>query len=206
MVAHPDDEVLGCGGWLASLAKNKSNDVSVIFTTDGVRHPPVSTDSKDDAYAALKVLGIEKENIHFLGIKTQRSDEYVLRDYTEAVEKIGKNTDVVMVPSKNDLNIDHVFAFNLGMICFRPVKYNTRIVTMEILSSSEWSDKPFHANYYVDITDTINMKIEALSKYTKQVVPFPHPRSPEAVRVKAQQRGLEAGQHYAEAFHIVRWF
>jgi len=55
----------------------------VLFTTDGVRHPPVSTDSKGDAYEALRVLGVEKKNIHFLGMKTQRSEEYVLRDYTE---------------------------------------------------------------------------------------------------------------------------
>lgn len=204
-MAHPDDEVLGCGGWIAHLIKT-NNDVSVIFTTDGVRHPPVSTDSKVDAYEALQSLGVRKENIRFLNIKTQRSDEYVLRDYTEQVEKLSKNVDLVITPSRNDLNVDHVFAYNLAMICFRPVKYRTRIVTMEILSSTEWSDRPFHANYYIDISDTIDLKIASLAKYTKQVLPFPHPRSSEAVRIKAQQRGLEVGYHYAEAFHVVRWF
>lgn len=77
---------------------------------------------------------------------------------------------------------------------------------MEILSSSEWSYPPFHANYYIDISDTIDMKIEAFSKYTKQILQYPHPRSPEVVRIKAQQRGAEVGYQYAEAFHIVRWF
>ncbi|HDH06341.1 MAG TPA: hypothetical protein ENH01_11675 [Nitrospirae bacterium] len=205
LVAHPDDEVLGCGGWIAHLINNK-NDVSVIFTTDGVRHPPVSTDSRDDAYDALEVLGVKKEDIHFLNIKTQRSDEFVLRDYTEQVEKISRNTDLVIVPSGFDLNVDHVFAYKLALICFRPVKYRTRIVTMEILSSSEWSDRPFHANYYIDISNTIEKKIASLNKYVKQVLQFPHPRSPEAIRIKARQRGLEAGYDYAEAFHIVRWF
>jgi LmbE family N-acetylglucosaminyl deacetylase len=152
------------------------------------------------------VLGVKKENIHFLNIKTQRSDEYVLRDYTEQVEKIGENTDLVIVPSNLDLNIDHVFAYKLALICFRPIKYRTRFVTMEILSSSEWADQPFHPNYYVDISKTFDLKIKALSKYSKQILPFPHPRSPEAVRIKSQQRGLEAGYHYAEAFHIVKWF
>ena len=151
-------------------------------------------------------MGVKKENIHFLKIKTQRSDEYVLRDYTEQVEKLSKNIDLVIAPSKYDVNVDHVFAYNLALICFRPVKYRTRIVTMEILSSSEWSDRPFHANYYIDITDTIDLKIGALGKYNKQVLPFPHPRSSEAVRIKAQQRGLEVGYHYAEAFHIIKWF
>ncbi len=197
--------MIGCGGWIAQLINNK-NDVSVIFTTDGVRHPPASTNSRDDAYRALEVLGVKKEQIHFLDIKTQRSDEYVLRDYTEHVEKIGKKTDLVIVPSGSDLNVDHVFVYKLALICFRPVKYRTKIVTMEILSSSEWSDHPFHANYYVDISNTIEEKIAAVNKYVKQVLPFPHPRSPEAIRIKAQQRGLEVGYHHAEAFHIVRWF
>lgn len=204
-MAHPDDEVLGCGGWIAHLIKT-NNDVSVIFTTDGVRHPPVLTDSKEDAHEALQLLGVKKENIHFLNIKTQRSDEYVLRDYTGQIEKLTNNIDLVITPSRHDLNVDHAFAYNLALICFRPVKYRTKIVTMEILSSSEWSDKPFHANYYIDISDTIDLKIASLAKYTKQVLPFPHPRSSEAVRIKAQQRGLEVGYHYAEAYHIVRWF
>lgn len=204
-MAHPDDEVLGCGGWIAHLIKN-NNDVSVIFTTDGVRHPPVLTDSKEDAYEALQLLGVKKENIHFLNIKTQRSDEYVLRDYTGQIEKLTSNIDLVITPSRHDLNVDHVFAYNLALICFRPVKYRTKILTMEILSSTEWSDRPFHPNYYIDISETIDLKIAALTKYTKQVLPFPHPRSSEAVRIKAQQRGLEVGYHYAEAFHIVRWF
>ena len=171
-----------------------------------MRHPPVSTDSKGDAYEALQVLGVNRDDVHFLNIKTQRSDEYVLRDYTEQVEKVARNIDLVIVPSKQDLNVDHVFAHNLALICFRPAKYRTRIITMEILSSTEWSGRPFHANYYVDISETIDSKIEALGKYVKQVLPFPHPRSPEAIRIKAQQRGLEVGYEYAEAFHIVRWF
>ncbi len=191
---------------MAKLTRDKKNDVSVVFTTDGVRHPPVSTDSKGDAFNALQVLGVDEDKIHFLNLKTQRSDEYVLRDYTGKVEAISKDTDLVIVPSNQDLNVDHIFAYNLALVCFRPVKYRTRIVTMEILSSSEWSDRPFHPNYYVDIEDTIEAKQDALSKYTKQVLPFPHPRSSEALRVKAQQRGLEVGYRYAEAFHIVRWF
>jgi LmbE family N-acetylglucosaminyl deacetylase len=149
---------------------------------------------------------VKRECIHFLNIKTQRSDQYVLRDYTERVEKIAKNTDLVIAPSNFDLNIDHLFAYKLALICFRPVQYRTKIVTMEILSSSEWSEQPFYANYYVDISETMDVKLEALGRYNKQVLPFPHPRSPEAVRTKAQQRGLEVGYHYAEAFHIVRWF
>ncbi|MBF0541510.1 MAG: PIG-L family deacetylase [Nitrospirae bacterium] len=205
LCAHPDDEVLGCGGLIAKLTEN-GDDVYVIFTTDGVRHPPVCTDSCPDAYEALNVLGVNSTNIFFLGIKTQRSDQYVLRDFTSKVEAIGQDFDLVILPSKDDLNIDHVFAYNLGLICFRPLKRKTKIISMEILSSSEWSDVPFQPNFYIDISNTIEKKLDSLKKYTKQLLQFPHPRSGEAIKIKAKQRGLEVGYKYAEAFKIIRWF
>lgn len=180
--------------------------MSVIFTTDGIRHPPVSTDSCADAYEALATLGVPRENVHFLGIKTQRSDECVLRDFTSLVESKGKRVDLVITTSGDDLNVDHRFAYQLALVCFRPISYRTRIVTAEVLSSSEYSDVPFQPNLYVDVCETIELKVNALKRYEKQVVPFPHPRSPESIRIKAQQRGLECGITYAEAYHIVRWF
>jgi len=205
LVAHPDDEVLGCGGTIARMAAH-DNDISVIFTTDGIRHPPVSTDSTEDAYEALSVLGVRRENVHFLGIETQRSDGYVLRDYTPKVQSLVPDVDLVITPSGDDLNLDHRFAYQLALVCFRPIKRRTRIVSMEILSSSEYGDVSFQPNYYVDVTDTITLKFRALERYEKQVLPFPHPRSAEAVGIKAQQRGLECGFGYAEAFRIIRWF
>lgn len=205
LVAHPDDEVLGCGGTIARLAA-QDHDISVIFTTDGVRHPPISTDSTEDAYKGLSTLGVRRENVHFLGIETQRSDGYVLRDYTPRVESLAEAVDLVITPSGDDQNVDHRFAYHLALVCFRPIKRRVRIVSMEILSSSEYGDVAFQPNYYVDVTDTIELKLKALEQYTKQVLPFPHPRSPEAVSIKAQQRGLECGFGYAEAFRIIRWF
>jgi LmbE family N-acetylglucosaminyl deacetylase len=205
LVAHPDDEVLACGGWIARLAK-QDHELLAIFTTNGIRHPPLSTDSRADAYEALAILGVRRENVHFLGIETQRSDQYVLRDFTSLVESKAERVDVVITTSGHDLNVDHRFAYQLALICFRPINYRTRIVTAEILSSSEYSDVAFQPNLYVDVSETIELKLSALKRYEKQVVAFPHPRSPEAVRIKAQQRGLECGLSYAEAYHIVRWF
>lgn len=205
LCAHPDDEVLGCGGWIANLA-DEGHTVSVIFTTDGVRHPPVSTDSRPDSYKALQVLGVEKRNIHYLGIPTQRSDEKILRDFTAKIEDLTPETDVAILPYDGDLNIDHVFAHQLGLICFRPLRYKTSVVMMEILSASEFSACPFQPNFYVDISRNLERKAESLACYTRQVLPFPHPRSPEATCIKAKSRGLEVGWEAAEAFRIVRCF
>ena len=205
LVAHPDDEVLGCGGWMAKMSA-EGHDLTVLFATDGVRHPPISTDSKEDSYSANAVLGVARENIHYLGVPTQRADGHVLRDYTQLVEQLAGQPDMVIIPSRTDLNVDHLFAHQLGMICFRPVKRRVRIVEMEILSSTEYGEDSFNPNFYVDISGYVEKKTEALSKYSKQVLEFPHPRSPQAVTIKAQQRGLEVGCNSAEAFRIIRWF
>lgn len=205
LCAHPDDEVLGCGGWIAKLVRDE-HPVSVIFTTDGVRHPPARIDNRPDAFEALGVLGVDRDDVRFLGLPMMRSDGQVLRDYTPELEPLVKDADLLIVPSKDDLNVDHVFAYNLGLICCRPIKRQVKIVSMEILSSSEWGDTPFQPNLYVDISATLELKIAALSRYTNEAMEYPHPRSPEGLRIKAQQRGLEVGYRYAEAFKIVRWF
>ena len=38
--AHPDDEVLGCGGTISKLSKNYN--INVVFFTDGVGSRPLS--------------------------------------------------------------------------------------------------------------------------------------------------------------------
>jgi LmbE family N-acetylglucosaminyl deacetylase len=205
LCAHPDDEVLGCGGWIAKLARHE-HQVSVIFTTDGVRHPPASKDNRADAFEALALLSVQPDDVRFLGLPMMRSDGQVLRDFTPEVEELVTDADLLIVPSKDDLNVDHVFAYNLGLICCRPIRRQVNIVSMEILSSSEWGDQPFQPNFYVDISETLDLKIAALTRYTHEIRQFPHPRSPEALRIKAQQRGLEVGYRYAEAFKVIRWF
>jgi LmbE family N-acetylglucosaminyl deacetylase len=205
LCAHPDDEVLGCGGWIAKLIRREHR-VSVIFTTDGVRHPPASTDNRPGAFEALAMLGVRRDDVRFLGLPMMRCDGEVLRDYTPELEPLVADADLLIVPSKDDLNVDHVFAYKLGLICCRPIGRQVNIVSMEILSSSEWGDTPFQPNFYVDIAKTLELKVAALCRYTHEVREFPHARSAEAVRIKAQQRGLEVGYRYAEAFKIVRWF
>jgi N-acetylglucosamine malate deacetylase 1 len=205
LCAHPDDETLGCGGWIARLGA-EGHAISVVFTTDGVRHPPISTDSGPDSYAALAELGVPADRVHYLGLPTQRSDGMVLRDVTPRVEPLVQGADLLIVPYEHDLNVDHQFAHQLGLIAGRPIGRQVRLVAMEIVSATEYSSQPFQPNFYVDVSATIERKVAALGKYTKQVLPYPHPRSPESVRIKAQQRGLEVSYHYAEAFRVIRWF
>ena len=58
-------------------------------------------------------------------------------------------------------------------------------------------------DFFIDITDTINKKVEALSKYVSQI-DGNSSRSIEAIRALAIFRGSQKGCDFAEAFKLVR--
>jgi len=43
-----------------------------------------------------------------------------------------------------------------------------------------------------------------MESYPLESRPYPHPRSPEALRVLARRHGVTVGTNYAEAFMLIR--
>ena len=82
------------------------------------------------------------------------------------------------------------------------------VATFFINSSTEWgaplANGIFLPNLFVDIDITIDSKLEALSAYEDELRRWPHPRSLEAVRARAQTVGSEVGVCHAEAFQLIR--
>lgn len=78
----------------------------------------------------------------------------------------------------------------------------------ETLSETGWNipieGRCFNPNMWVDITDTIEDKLGAMSCYESQLIEYPHPRSKEAISALAQFRGATVGVPYAESFMLVR--
>ena len=77
------------------------------------------------------------------------------------------------------------------------------------MSGTEWipSSDPqkFIPNLFIEITQSgLEAKIKAMESYTFEKREFPHPRSPEALRNKAIQVGIENGIPLAESFRIIR--
>ena len=83
-----------------------------------------------------------------------------------------------------------------------------RIVCYETLSETHWNapgiESTFAPQWYVDITDHLDAKREALERYASQVQPEPEARSPKAVESLARWRGSTVGMHAAEAFVVIR--
>jgi LmbE family N-acetylglucosaminyl deacetylase len=211
-VAHPDDEVLGAGGTLARHARD-GEEVHVLFLTDGVGargHDELAADQRAAAARnACAILGTQPPR--FLGFSDNRLDETPLLDVTQAIESVIAELQphTIYTHHANDLNIDHVVCQRAVLTACRPMPGATvrRIFSFEVPSSTEWNapgGMAFAPKRFVDISGTLAMKRRALEAYAKEMRPFPHARSREAVEALARWRGATVGLEAAEGFDIIR--
>jgi LmbE family N-acetylglucosaminyl deacetylase len=218
VVSHPDDEVLGVGGTIKKFTRNGVLVNLLILATgissrNGLSQDIVDkliTELRTNSIMASSILGIE--NVHFGDFPDNRMDGVDLLEIVKFIEKfIDKyKPDTIFTHFSGDLNIDHRVTSHAVMIATRPLKPNfvKKVIQFETLSSSEWTfgfdGSIFSPNYYENIKSTIEFKIKAMSQYSSELRPFPHPRSQEALKIKAQQSGLEVGLEYAERFLVIR--
>jgi len=205
--------MLGCGGILA-LSTDRGNLVKSVILGEGMlsrNNPPASLSSlQDDARKANLVLGVSE--VTFYELPDNAFDTVSLLSITQIVEKEinSFSPDVVFTHYGNDLNIDHRRTFEAVMTACRPQPgfRNPDIYSFFISSSTDWIDgnifHPFSPNYFIDITSTIDRKLEALSFYKTEMKEFPHSRSLEALRIFSKYWGNRIGREYAEPFILVR--
>lgn len=213
VAAHPDDEVLGAGGTISKHAKS-GDQVSVLILGDGVTSrgagPEEIKRRTDQAKKAADILGVK--DIILEALPDNKFDSVPLLDIVKKVEaaldKIKPN--IVYTHFSDDLNIDHRLTFQAVLTACRPQPefFVKKIMSFEILSSTEWQEKKkkslFCPTYYNDIDDFIDKKIKAMEVYSEELKSYPHPRSKEGIKISAQYRGMEVGLKYAEAFQMVR--
>lgn len=206
-VCHVDDGILGCGGTIPQMIA-AGHEVHVVYATEDYNYHPDkdNNDNREEAAEALGLLGVDPANIHFLEFTTMKLDSIPLIDINIAFEDLGLEPDVILTLDPGDINQDHWNAYRSAMVVGRSIDRQIGIATMEVLSSSEWGEGAFEPNFYVDIADTVDQKVDALGRIDSEFEQWPHPRSGKGVRTKAQQRGMEVGYDAAEGFRIVRWF
>ena len=213
VAAHSDDEVLGCGGTIAKLAK-QGNEVAVIFMTNGVS----SRNEKDElikikerklhSERAAEILGISR--IIQYDYPDNCMDTVPLLHVTKSIEEELREfqPEIVITHFANDLNIDHATVARATLTATRPLAGSSvkKVLGFEVNSSTEWAfDAPhFRPNYFVNISETFNMKIDAMRAYENELRARPHPRSLEGIEALASLRGNSSGYRYAEAFKIYR--
>jgi LmbE family N-acetylglucosaminyl deacetylase len=214
LAAHPDDETFGLGGTIVHHIQQEDL-VSVLILADGVTARHDATELQQAATRkACAALGVK--DVRFAGLPDQRLDGLPLLEVIRPIHELFQELQpqVVYTHHRGDANQDHRTVFAATLVAARPVGSNPveRVLCYEMASSTEWgppfTEWAFLPNVFVDISATLEAKLKAVEAYREtfqsEVKPFPHPRSPEAVRIYAQQRGITVGMAAAEAFALVR--
>jgi N-acetylglucosamine malate deacetylase 1 len=203
LVAHADDETLGAGGLIQKLIIG-GWDVDVVIMSDGRLTVRGAIESnRDDATIASQRLGLKKPPV-FLGFSDQKFDTYPMADLANAALALKLEPDLIVTHVDTDLNVDHRLVCEAAKIVGRPKGKPVAIIGSEIPNTSFWNGHAFPANYYVDITEGIERKIEAFTAYRNELRSFPHPWSREGLRLLSQYHGMQCGCPHAEAFQIIR--
>jgi LmbE family N-acetylglucosaminyl deacetylase len=211
--AHPDDEVLGCGGALVNHAQRGDKVHILILATGKAARSDIPRSEiellRDEGGRAAEILGAE--DIRFLDFPDNALDSVPLLSVIKEVENFLKEfqPDVVYTHHGGDLNVDHAIVQRAVVTAHRPLpgRGSHAILACEVNSSTEWSTAPlppFVPTEFLDISQSLETKIRALECYESEIRDFPHPRSVTAIRTLSQWRGSQAGLAAAEAFVTLR--
>ena len=219
IAAHPDDEILGCGGTIARHSEI-GDLIKVVIVSTGItsRSNSISSDMHKEELEALR-LSAEKANqiigvqrLDFLNYPDNRLDSIdrldLIKDLEKKIDEFQPN--IVYTHHSGDLNIDHRIVCDSVITACRP--YPNQIVktilSFEVASSTEWQppskSDAFEPNWFVDISNQLSKKLEALKEYDSEMRDWPHARSIKAIDYKAKLRGSQLGVNAVEAFKLLR--
>jgi LmbE family N-acetylglucosaminyl deacetylase len=221
VVAHPDDELLGQGATLHKLATQQGCTVRAVILGEGITSRADQRDREQwkhelethraNIHKAASIIGFESVGIY--DFPDNRFDSVALLDIVKVVEK-EKQTfepEIIFTHHGGDTNIDHRKTFEAVITATRPLEGEkvTTIIAFETPSSTEWQafnyPNYFQPNFFIQVSEKeVEAKITAMECYEFEKRKYPHPRSPEALRIQAQRWGVVVGVDYAEAFMMIR--
>ena len=219
VVAHPDDEVLGCGGTIAKHVLN-GDEVHIVIMAEGltsrdtVRSADRYSEKLDELHSnsqqVANILGAK--SLKMCNFPDNRMESVDLLDVVKKVEEVVEKVkpEIVYTHHVGDVNIDHIVTHNAVITACRPIPGQCvkTILFFETLSSTEWQmqtcDKAFMPNWFIDIEKSFEKKMEALRCYESEMREYPHSRSYKSVEILARYRGSTVGCCLAEAFMLGR--
>lgn len=221
VAAHPDDELLGLGATMNKLITEFNVRTKVVILGEGVTSRAETYDRdkwrrelethKRNVEAAKLCIGYHE--VETYDFADNRFDTVPLLDIVKVIENEKQlfEPEVVFTHHGGDLNIDHQRTFDAVVTACRPVPNEMvkTIIAFETPSGTEWranaDPRHFLPNFFVALEEIhVDAKIRGMESYEFEKRKYPHPRSPEALKIQAQRWGVVIGKKYAEAFQIIR--
>ena len=213
VAVHPDDETLGCGGTILKHVENGDEVAWLIITNVkeeygfskervDIRNEEINDVSKE--YGFSKVYNLEFQPAGL----TSETQKDLIDGVSNAVNDFQPET--IYMINRSDAHSDHRFAFQACFACTKPFRYPfiKKVLMYECISETEFSpalpENMFQPNYYVDITNYLDKKLDIMKIFDSEVSPHPFPRSIENMKSLAMFRGASVGAYYAEAFVLLR--
>jgi len=201
--AHADDVEIGCGGTVALHAKNGDNVYMLVMTKPFYANYTgeilrTENDGRSEMKNGAKILNIDLINLDFNSKKVPYSSESI-----EAINKIIDVYDIDTIYTHwcHDSHQDHMRTTQSVLAAGRYVK-NILMYEPEYPAGRTYIG--FRNQYYIDITSTFDVKMEALKQHVSQVKKYGEEMFIGAITSRSKHRGYEISTKYAECFEIVR--
>ena len=212
--AHPDDETLGAGG---SILKHVANGDHVywLIVTNIVESEEFSKKKINSRQIEISI--VEKifgfKETFFLNYPTMTLSSSDLIKMVPEISAIFTKVkpEIIYTLNRSDAHSDHRVIFNAVMACTKSFRYPfiKKVLMYECISETEFApalaEKVFLPNYFIDITDFLEIKLEIMKIFESEIGEHPFPRSLENIKALAHFRGASVGVQYAEAFQLLKY-
>lgn len=210
---HPDDETLGAGGTILKH-KNAGDEIYWLIITGIKGIGNFSQEQIDTRDREIKDVASKYgfTDSFLLDVPTMSLSSSSLLTLVPKISDIFSRIQpsTIYLINRSDAHSDHRIAFDAVMACTKSFRYPyIRTVLMyECISETEFApallEKVFIPNYFVDISDYLEMKLEIMGIYKSELGEHPFPRSFENIKALATFRGASVGVRYAEAFQLLK--
>jgi LmbE family N-acetylglucosaminyl deacetylase len=219
---HADDEAYGCAGTIAKIKALDGKVYIMVFSIGDLwqykeKYTLVKQETRHNEFMkTAKFLKIDGYDIVFKDTeKHLRLDAVPRRDLVSIIERDSNvsldkiNPTIVALPAIS-YNQDHCAIFHAGFTATRPMAQDNncpRIVLSYDNPTLFWNveREKFHPNFYVDISNYLDIKLKALRFHKSQLKPKYHHCSLEGLESLVKLRGKEISVKAAEAFMCYRF-
>jgi N-acetylglucosamine malate deacetylase 1 len=213
IAVHPDDETLGCGGTILKH-KHEGDEVHWLIATELKKSDAIDINRVTKRNNEIKKIAnfFKFDSINRLNISATKVDEISTNHLVDKISSVVSKVkpSIIYLPFKADVHSDHRHIFDAAYSCTKSFRYPfiKQIYMMETLSETEFAlstrEDSFIPNVFIDISNYLDKKIEAMKIYKGEMDNHPFPRSEKNIKAISTFRGASSGCEYAESFMLLK--